>query len=70
MLNHNILNKIGGVAVFTIEGAADAYRRFAARCFSDFSMESSAALSAEADKLHALGFSWSEIESLELEAIA
>ena len=69
-LNHSKLNTIGGVPVFTIEGAVNAYKAFAARCYSNLTMESSVVLADEAEKLHAMGISWDEIETIENQAIA
>lgn len=68
-INHNNINKIGGVAVFTIAGAIETYKKLAAICYNNLSMESSVALSDAADTLHGLGFSWDEIEAFELQAI-
>lgn len=68
-INHTTLNTIGGVPVFTLEGAVKAYKAFATICYKNLSLESSCALSTEADKLHAMGFGWDEIEAFEIEAI-
>lgn len=68
-MKHDHLNTIGGVPVFTLEGAVDAYKKLAAICYNNLTMESAFVLSSEAEKLHALGFSWDEIESLEIQAI-
>lgn len=69
-LNHNKLNTVGGVPVFTIEGAVNAYKAFAARCYANLTMESSVALADEAAKLHDMGISWDDIETIENQAIA
>lgn len=61
---------IGGVQVFTVEGAVEAFKRFSARCYADLTMESSVALSDVADAMHRLGFSWVEIEEMELASIS
>ncbi len=64
--------KIGGIVVFTYEGAADAYKRFAALAqdFEKYGAEGQYALSDEFLKMQKLGFSPEEIEELEIEAIA
>ena len=43
---------------------------FAALCYADLTMEASVVLSNVGDDMHRLGFTWSEIEDMELEAIA
>lgn len=68
-MDHSTLNKIGGVPMFTINGAAEAYKKLAAHCYEDLTMESCLVLSVESEKLHDLGFIWDEIESFELQAM-
>lgn len=45
-------------------------KMFAARCYADLTMEASVVLSDVGDDMHRLGFTWAEIEDMELEAIA
>lgn len=61
--------KIGGITVFTYERAAEVFKTFAARCYNNLTMESSAVLSDVSDDMHRIGFGWDEIEQMELEAI-
>lgn len=64
--------KIGGITVFTYEGAKEAYRNFACQSqdFEKYGAEGMYALSDEFLKMQKLGFSPDEIESLEIEAQA
>ena len=48
----------------------EVYKMFAARCYADLTMEASVVLSDVGDDMHRLGFTWAEIEDMELEAIA
>lgn len=61
--------KVGNIQVFTMERAVEVFQMFAARCYGCLTMESSVVLSNVADDMHRLGFTWDEIERLELEAI-
>ena len=67
-LNNSV--KIGGVTVFTYEGAEAAYKALSRRCYNNLTMEASVALSAVADVMHGLGYSWGHLEQLEIEAIS
>lgn len=72
MLIHNLGAygaKVGSIQVFTLERAVEVFQMFAARCYSCLTMESSVVLSDVADDMHRLGFTWDEIERLELDAI-
>lgn len=62
--------KIGGVTVFTYEGAKEAYKNFAklAQDFEKYGAEGLYALSDEFLKMQKLGFDPEEIEQLEIEA--
>ncbi len=64
--------RIGGIVVFTYEGAKEAYKKFAALAqdFKKYGAEGQYALSDEFLKMQKLGFSPEEIEELEIEAIA
>lgn len=68
----NTAVKIGGIVVFTYEGAKEAYKNFAkmAQDFERYGTEGQYALSDEFLKMQKLGFTPSEIEELEIEAIA
>lgn len=69
-INHSELNTIGGIPFFTIDGAIEAYKLLARRCYNGLSLESSCVLDAEAEKLVNLGFTPAEIEGFEIDAIA
>ncbi len=60
--------QIGGVTVFTYEGAEAAYKSLAKRVYSNLTMESSVALGYAGDQMHRLGYTWDQIEAFELEA--
>ena len=60
--------KIGGVTVFTYEGAEAAYKALAARVYANLTMEASAALDAVSETMHGLGYSWEEINDMEIAA--
>lgn len=61
---------VGNIQVFTLERAVEVFKMFAARCYANLTMEASVVLSDVSDDMHRLGFSWEEIEAMELEAIA
>ena len=61
---------VGNIQVFTVERAVEVFKMFAARCYDNLTMEASVVLSDVSDDMHRLGFSWVEIEDMELEAIA
>lgn len=54
--------KVGNLQVFTYEGAVNAYKIFN----RELTAEASAIQSDAALDMHRLGFSWEEIESIEL----
>ena len=64
--------KIGGVTVFTYEGAAKAFKTFSklAYNFEKYGAEGIYALQDEAEKMKSLGFTAEELELLEVEALA
>lgn len=62
--------RVGNIQVFTLERAVEVYKMFAAHCYENLTYESSVVLSDVAEDMHHLGFSWAEIEDMELEAIA
>ena len=61
---------VGNIQVFTMERAVEVYKMFAVRCYADLTMEASVVLSNVGEDMHRLGFTWAEIEDMELEAIA
>ena len=61
--------KIGGVTVFTYEGAEAAYKRLVARAAEHYTMETSDALGVVSDVMHDLGYTWEQINDMEIEAI-
>lgn len=62
--------KVGNIQVFTYERAVEVFKMFAARCYENLTMESSAALSEVSLDMHNLGFSWDELEEMEISVIA
>lgn len=62
--------KIGNIQVFTIERAIEVFKMFVVRCYNDLTMESSCVLSNISQDMHNIGFSWEEIERIELSCIA
>lgn len=69
-INHETLNKIASVAVFSIEGAIEAYKNIVKYFCDHVSMESGVVVSKAAEDMHKIGFTWEEIEALEIEALA
>lgn len=63
---------IGGITVFTYEGAREAYKKFVRRAsdWETYGAEGTYAISNEMLKMFDLGFTPSECEELEIEAIA
>lgn len=68
----NMAVQIGGITVFTYEGAKQAYKQFAALAqdWDRYGAEGQYALSDEFRKMQKLGFDPEELEQLEIEAIA
>lgn len=60
--------KLGGVTVFTYDGAEAAYKALSARVYANLTMEASVALGDVADVMHGLGYSWEEINDMEITA--
>lgn len=69
-MKYGVNARVGNIAVFSREGAVEAFKRFVKICYNNMTMESSCVLSGCADDMHALGFSWDEIEEMEIKAIA
>ena len=61
---------VGNIQVFTLERAVEVFKMFAARCYENLTMEASVVLSDVSDDMRRLGFSWEEIEAMELEVLA
>jgi hypothetical protein len=61
--------KVGNLQVFTYEGAIRAYKIFCELFNRDVCLETSAVMDDAAKDLHRLGFSWEEIEQIELETL-
>lgn len=61
--------KVGNMQVFTYEGAIKAYKIFCELFNRDMTMEASAVQSEAAEDLNRLGFSWEEIEAIELSTL-
>ena len=61
--------KVGNIQVFTIERAVEVFKLFARRCYNNLTMESSVVLTQVSEDMRRLGFSWAEIEDMEIAAI-
>lgn len=61
--------KIGNLQVFTYEGAVNAYKIFCELFNREMTMEASAVMSDASLDMHRIGFSWEEIESIELSVL-
>lgn len=61
--------RVGNIQVFTMKRAVEVFQMFVVRCYENLTMESSCVLSDVSDDMHRLGFSWAEIEDMELAAI-
>lgn len=58
--------KIGNLQVFTYEGAVNAYKIFCELFNRNMTMEASAVMSDASLDMHRIGFTWDEIEAIEL----
>lgn len=58
--------KVGNLQVFTYDGAVNAYKIFCQLFNRDLTPEASAIQSDAALDMHRIGFSWEDIESIEL----
>lgn len=58
--------KVGNKVVFSPLGAVEAYRTYCDIFNREMSLEASAICSDAAEDMHRLGFSWEEIEKIEL----
>lgn len=61
--------KVGNIQVFTYEGAIRAYKIFCEIFNKNMTMEASVAQSDAAEDMHKLGFTWEEIENIELSTL-
>lgn len=61
--------KIGNLQVFTYEGAICAYKIFCELFNRYMTTEASVVQSKAAENMNRLGFSWEEIEAIELSAL-
>ena len=68
-LNGRCSAKIGSIRVFTYHEAIEAYKLFVRRYHDDISWSGSEVLIKAADDMHALGFSYDEIEAFEIEVL-
>lgn len=69
-INEKYGAKVGNIQVFTLERAVEVFKMFVVCCYNDLTIESSIVLSDVSDDMHKIGFSWSEIEDIELSCIA
>lgn len=61
--------RIGGVYVFTREGATNAYKSFSRECHKDLTPESAQALFEVGVQMTKLGFTWDELDEIDFEVI-
>lgn len=61
--------KIGNLQVFTYEGAVRAYKIFCELFQRDHTMEASVIVSDASLDMRRIGFSWEEIEAIELSVL-
>lgn len=61
--------RVGNIQVFTLARAVEVFKMFAEHCYSNLTIEASIVLSDVGEDMHRLGFSWEEIEAMELEVI-
>lgn len=61
--------KVGNLQVFTYDGAVNAYKIFCQLFNRDLTPEASAIQSDAALDMHRLGFSWEELEQIELSVL-
>lgn len=61
--------KVGNLQVFTYEGAIKAYKIFCEIFNRDMTMEASTVMSDASLDMNKLGFSWEEIEAIELSTL-
>lgn len=66
MKNYGNGAKVGNLTVFSPEGAVRAYKIFCELFNKNMTMEASAVMSNAAEDMHRLGFSWEEIEKIEV----
>ena len=59
--------KVGHRQVFTKEGAIEIYKMFLSVCYNDVTMESAKVLSEVEHDLNKIGFTWDEIEKIEID---
>lgn len=62
--------QVGGHTVFTREGAVEVYKTFVETVYSNFSTESALAIGKVEEEMIDLGFTWEELEQIELSAVA
>lgn len=60
---------VGNIHVFTTEGAIKAYKLCVETCYNNLSLESCLFLSKIEDDMHKIGFSFDELEAIELSII-
>ena len=68
-INGKYGTKIGNIQVFTKERAIEVFKIFAKRCYENLTLESSVVLSDVADDMHRIGFSYEELEEIEISTI-
>lgn len=61
--------KVGNLQVFTYEGAIKAYKIFCELFNQNMTMEASVVQSNAAEDMNRLGFSWEEIETIEISTL-
>lgn len=68
-INGKYGTKIGNIQVFTKERAIEVFKLFAKSCYKDLTMESSSVFSDVTEDMHKIGFSYDELEQIEIETI-
>ena len=61
--------KVGNITVFSQEGAVKAYVIFCEIFNREMTMEASVVASKAANDMHNLGFTWDEIEKIEISTL-
>lgn len=70
LMTNNVYGaKVGNLTVFTRDGAIEAYKKFVKVCNTNLTMESSSVLSDVSADMNKIGFTYEELESIEIEVL-
>ena len=61
--------KIGGIQVFTYDGAVNVYKIICESFYRDMTFEAAAVMSDVSLDMQRIGFTWDEIEAIELSVL-